>query len=159
MLSTREYLLKLEYNLMLGGGRWVADFIESFWDYPVGDVTFGLFIRGGMRPKGFALSKLAAAITMPNYRVACFGYAGDSELRRLSTILNAMRRYMKEQETQWSWLVIPGESTFSPQTRATVEKNDTRELGIALVDLSAQEVITNRSYVGRRMGRFVRCFK
>jgi hypothetical protein len=159
MLTTREYLLKLEHNLMLGGGRWVADFVESFWDYPIGDVTFGMFIRGGMRPKGLALSKLVALITMPDYRVTCFAYVGDPDLKRLSVVLKAVRHHMKDQEIEWSWLVIPGESAFSPQARAAVEKDDTRELGIALVDLSAQEIIASRSYVGRRMGRFIGCFK
>jgi hypothetical protein len=159
MLSTREYLLKLERNLMVGGGRWVADFSESFWDYPLGDVTFAMFIRGGMRPKGLALSRFVAFITVPNYRVACFAYAGDPSLKRLPAAIKAARRCMEGQEIEWSWLVFPGEGAFSPQARARIEKNDARELGIALVDLSAQEIVTSRSYVGRRMSRFINCFR
>lgn len=28
----KDYLVKLEKNLMVGGGRWIADFNESFWE-------------------------------------------------------------------------------------------------------------------------------
>jgi len=158
MLSTREYMLRLERDLMVGAGRWVADFVESFWGYRLGDVTFDLYVRGGMRPKGFALSRLVATLTLPNYRAACYVFAGDGELKRLPALIKALRRDMEQQETKWSWLVIPAEGAFSPQARASVEGNTASELGIALVDLAAQEIVTSSSYVGRRMGRFVRCF-
>lgn len=159
MLSTREYLLKLERNLMVGSGRWVADFVESFWNHPVGDVTFDLLIRGGMRPKGFVVSRVVALLTTPNYQVACFGYTGDPELKRLPSVLRAVRNYMQDHQVEWAWLVIPHEGEFPSKVRARVEKNDLRELGIALVDLTTQEIVASRSYVGRRMSRFVRCFK
>ena len=159
MLSTREYLLKLERSLMTGGGRWVADFVESFWDYPVGDTTFDFLIRGGMRPKGFAISKVVALLTTPNYQVACFAHSGGPELKRLPSMLRAMRSYMQDHELEWSWLVIPHEGGVPPKVKARVEKNDVRELGIALVDLTTEEIVASRSYVGRRMSRIVKCFK
>lgn len=159
MLSTREYLLKLERNLMVGSGRWVADFVESFWDYPIGDVTFSLLVRGGMRARGFAVSKVVALLTTPDYQVACFAYSGDPELKRLSNVQRAVHSYMQNQKLEWAWLVIPHEGECSAKARARVEEEDRRELGIALVDLTTQEIVASRSYVGRRMSRFIKCFK
>jgi len=159
VVGRREYLLKLERNLMLGSGRWVADFVESFWSQPVGDVTFDLIVRGGMRPQGFALSKIVALLTTPNYQVACFAHSGGAELKRLPGVLRAVRTYMKDNQLAWAWLVIPHQGGLPSKVRARVEKDDARELGIALVDLTTQEIVASRSYVGRRMGRFVRCFK
>lgn len=158
-LPLREYVLKLERNLMLGSGRWIADFNESFWGYTLGKVEFDMLLIGGMRAKGFALSRLVSWLTMPDYRVACFVHAGDAELKELHTLLQEVSNFTAEQDIEWSWLVIPREGPFTRRARAMVERNDRRELGIALVDLAAQEITTSSSYVGRRMPRFIRCFR
>jgi len=156
MLGRREYLLRLEQSLMLGSGRWVADFVESFWDCTADGVTFDLLVRGGMRARGFAVSRVVALLTTPDYRVACFAYSGD---RELSAVLQTTRGYMQERQLEWAWLVIIREGAFPARLRAQVERDDRRELGIALVNLATQEIVTSRSYVGRRMDRFIRCFR
>ena len=158
MLSSREYTLKLERNLMAGSGRWVADFVESFWGYKAGGVTFDLYVHGGMRPQGYALSRLVARFVMPDYLAGCFVHAEPPDVAGLSAMLKAVRHHMKERELQWSWLVLPGEQPFTPKARSRIERNDIREVGIALVDLSSEEVVTSTSYPGRRMGRFIGCF-
>ncbi len=157
--SLREYMLRLEHNLMVGNGRWVADFNESFWDYRLGRAKFHMLLTGGMRAKGFALSRLVSRLVMPDYRVACFVSAGDAELKGLPALLQEVDKFMAEQDIEWAWLVIPREDSFSRRAKAMVERNDRRELGIALVDLAAQEITNSSSYVGRRMPRFIRCFR
>jgi len=159
MLAMKDYLIRLENNLMLGSGRWIADFTESFWAFRVGDTTFDMLILGNTRPKGFLLSRLFSWLTLPAYRVACFTYSKDPRLNHLGTLTRSVKRYMKEQDLTWSWLVLPGEGPFTERARAVVQKNDLREIGIALVDLAAQEVVTNDSFLGRRMRRFVGGFK
>ena len=159
MLVTKDYLLRLENSLMLGSGRWIADFTESFWDYRIGNVTFDMLILGGMRPKGFLLSRLFAWLALPAHRVACVACSEDPQLKRLGALTGAVKRYMKEQDLTWSWLVLPGEGSFTKKAKAVVQKNDLHEIGIALVDLAAQEVVTNDSFLGRKMRRFVGRFK
>lgn len=144
---------------MAGSGRWVADFVESFWDHPAGDMTFDMLVRGGMRAKGFVVSKIVATLTTPNYQVACCVHSNDSELKGLSRVVHAVRNYMAEQELEWAWLVIPRQAGISARARSRVERNDERDLGIALVDLASQEIVASRSYVGRRMSRFITCFR
>jgi hypothetical protein len=158
-MKVKDYLLKLEDNLMVGGGRWVADFNESFWEYPMGDLIFDMFITAKVRPKGLFLSRVAAWLTTPNYYVACFAYSKDPELKRLHEVLTTISKFLKEEEFAWAWLVVPHEGSFSRKARAMVEHNDSREIGIALVDLSSLEIISARSYWARRMIRFIKCFK
>jgi hypothetical protein len=55
--------------------------------------------------------------------------------------------------------VLPSEGSFAKRARAAVEKNKLREIGIALVDFAGQEVVTNDSYLGRRMRRLVGGFE
>lgn len=158
-MKVRDYLLKLEENLMLGGGRWVADFNESYWEYPLGDLVFDMFITATVRPKGFFLSRVAAWLTTPNYYVACFAYSKDPGLKRLHEMLTTISKFLKEEEFAWAWLVIPQEGSFSRKATAMVKNTDSREIGIALVDLESQEIINAASYWSRRMTRFIKCFQ
>jgi hypothetical protein len=77
----------------------------------------------------------------------------------MGTLTRSIKRFMEEREMTWSWLVLTDESAFSRKAKAGVQKNNSHEIGIALVNLTTQEVITNDSVVGRRMVRFVRAFK
>lgn len=158
-MNVKDYLIKLEDNLMLGGGRWVADFNESFWEYPMGDLVFDMFITATVRPKGVFLSKVAAWLTTPNYYVACFAHSKDPDLKRLHEVLTTISKFLKEEEFAWAWLVIPHEGSFSRRARAIVESNDSREIGIALVDLDSQEIISGPSYWAGKMTKFIKCFK
>ncbi len=158
-MDVREYLLKLEDNLMVGVGRWVADFNESFWDYSMGDLVFDMFITATVRPKGFFLSRVAAWLTTPNYYVACFAYSKDPGLKRLHELLATISKFLKEEDFAWAWLVIPHEGEFSRKARAMVESTDTKEIGIALVDLNSQEIVKGASFWSGRMARFIKCFK
>jgi len=158
-VKIREYLLKLEDNLMTGGGRWVADFTESFWELPVGDTAFDMLILGNTRPRGFLLSRFFSWIVLPNYPVACFAYSDDPDLKRLSPSLKAIAEYRAKEEMPWAWLVIVNEGPFSRRAQATVEKNDTKEIGIALVDLASQEITASKSFIGRRVARIAKRFK
>jgi hypothetical protein len=152
-------MLKLELDLMSGSGRWVADFVESFWSYPADGVTFGMVIHGGMRPQGFALSRLVARFAMPDYLAACFVHELGPDGAGLSRVLKSVRRHMKDRDLQWAWLVLPGIRPFEAKLIRRVESNDLREVGIALVSLQDSAITTSQSYPGRRMGRFIRCFK
>jgi len=158
-MKVKDYLVKLEDSLMVGSGRWLADFNESFWEYPLGDFVFDMFVTAKVRPKGFFLSRVASWLLMPNYYVVCFAYSQDHELKHLHELLTTISKFLKEEEYAWAWLVIPHEGPFSSKARAMVERNDSREIGLALVDLTSQEVVHASSYWGQRMPRFIRCFK
>ena len=158
-MDVNDYLVRLEDNLMLGSARWTADFTESFWEYPMGDVVFDMFVTATVRPKGFFLSKVAAWLTTPNYYVACFAYSQDPELKQLHPVLNTIATFLKQQEFAWAWLVVPQEGPFSRKAKSKVQSTTLREIGIALVDLSSQEVVNSESHVGRRLVKIVRCFK
>jgi hypothetical protein len=154
-----EYLLRLEKNLMVGSGRWVADFAESFRGYRIGDTVFDMMVRGGMKTKGFFLSRLLSYFLLPTYGVACFVYCREPTKRTLSQLIGRLSDYMAEKGLGWSWLVIAKQGAFPPQVRKAVEEMELKEIGVALVDLASEEVITGRAHVGRRMRSHVRCFR
>jgi hypothetical protein len=157
-MLVRDYLLRLERNLMVGSGRWVADFNESFWEYRLGGFVFDMFVTATVRPKGFFLSRVAAWLTTPNYYVACFAYSKDPGLKRSSEMLRLISTFLKEEEFAWAWLVIPQDDGFSRKAKSMVQSTNIHEIGMALVDLSSQEIVTSESHWGRQMARFIRCF-
>jgi hypothetical protein len=158
-MTIDEYLLRLETNMLTGSARWIADFTESFRHHQAGDTVWDMVVRGHMRGKGLFLSRLFAYLSLPNYQVACLAYTrelGDSDLRGL---VKRIQEYMKDEELDWCWLVLPKEGPFSSRLRAALEKIDYREIGIALVNISSREIVTNPSYVGQRLRDQVKCFR
>ncbi len=158
-MDITTYLLKLEENLMTGSARWITDFTESFRNYPIRGESFDMVVTGSTRPRGFLLSKLFAYFSLPNYSTACYVHSGDLDLRRMDELAQLILDHMRESSTDWSWLVIPQEGAHPLGLRELVEKKDTKELGIALVDISSGKVTTNPCYVGKRMADHVRCFR
>jgi hypothetical protein len=154
-----EYLLKLEQNLMTGSARWIADFTESFRDHTVDGLRFDMLLRAKTRVKGFFLSNIMSFFILPNYRAACFVCGSDQAKRGLHPLLVTVSRYMEDEELNWCWLVILGHGSFPGKLRKAVARNDEREFGVALVDLDSQEIMTNPSFMGKRMARHIRCFK
>lgn len=143
---------------MTGSARWIADFTESFRDHPIKRETFDMVVRGSTRPKGFLLSRLFAYLSLPDYSLACFARSGKVDSKTLDRLIRLVLDHMKETNLTWSWLVIAQQGSPDQRVRELVQKKETRELGIALVDISSGEVTTNPSYVGRRMVDHVRCF-
>lgn len=158
-MNIDEYVLRLEKNLMTGSARWIADFTESFRNYQIGETVLDMMVRGHMRGKGLFLSRLFAYLSLPNYQAACFVYTHELEESGLRRLVKRLLSYMKREGLEWAWLVLPKEGAFSDQLRTAVEKINIREIGIALVDISSQEIVTDQSYVGRRSRDHVKCFR
>jgi hypothetical protein len=144
---------------MIGSARWIADFTESYRDHTVDGIRFDMLLRAKTRVKGFFLSNIMSFFILPNYRAACFVCESDQAKRSLHPLLSVMSRYMEAEGLKWSWLVILGHGSFPGKLCRAVVRNDVREMGVALVDLDSQEIVTNSSFMGRRMVRHIRCFK
>jgi hypothetical protein len=158
-----DYLLKLERNLMLGAGRWVAEFNEAFRDFPVGDHTFDLYVRGGTRPKGFLLSRLFAYFSLPSYNVALFAKHVPEDVLEdefcLKDLTKALMNRATEKNIKWTWLVLIRTESFSDQLVKTVDGFEEPELGISLVNLAERDVDTSPNALGRKALSLVRIFK
>ncbi len=160
-MNAEDYLLKLEKNMMVGSARFVADFAESFRDYRVGNVTFDLMIRGGTRLRsGIFLSRFYSYFVAPNHFVSCFVHLGAAEGAKFHALTRAVTQFNKDEEMTWAWLVIANAVPFSRGTIRLVECWEKKEIGIALVDHAARQVVaTSDTYLGRALSRHVKTFK
>jgi hypothetical protein len=149
----------MEKTLMLGKGRWIADFTESFRNWNVGDVAFDAFIQGNTRMKGFLLSRLFSATVNPNYQVGCFIVSADRvkdfDRKSLMRMLHAVRASMKENEMKWAWLFILCAKAADFQKKL-VESIKDQSVGIALVEVDSKNIVSSDSYIGKQARRFVK---
>ncbi len=118
-MNSAEYLIRLEDRLMVGYGRWVADFNESFRDLRVGETQYDMVLEGNMRPKGFLVSRFFAWIAMPAHQAACFVIQSDANASRVATMRKDIKDYMGERDLSWSWLVLLRSGPFSLLHRKT----------------------------------------
>lgn len=160
-MEAEDYLLKLEKNIMIGSARFVADFAESFRDYRVGDVEFDLMIRGGTRLRqGVLISRAYSYFIGPNHFVSCFVHLGAAEGAKFHALTRAVAKFNKDEEMTWAWLVIANGGPFSRGTVRLVESWEKREIGIALVDYVASQVVAHSdTYLGRALTKHIKTFK
>jgi len=144
---------------MVGRGRWVADFNESFRLYKVGDVTFDLFISGNTRMKGFLISRFFSFFLNPNYEVGLFAISTGPEnapnSKRLRKWILAVKSRMREDEMKWSWLVIVGQ-TPTDLVRKHVEEATDPAVGIAYLDVVSRQIVSADTYLGRQLKRYIK---
>lgn len=159
LLSAEEQMTRIEKSLMLGRGRFIADFTESFRNYRVDNVIFDAFLHGNTRMKGFLLSRLFSATINPNYYVACFMISiADNkgfDKKFLSELLHAVRARMKEDEMRWAWLFIfAAKGANAP--RKMIEGLKDQFIGVAMVDVNSGNIVHSDSYIGKQAKRFIR---
>lgn len=148
---------KLERDLMKGKARWLANFIESFENYRVNDVTFDIFIRGNTRVKGFLLSRFFSYILNPNYEVGCYIYAPERRLNRsiARKILLTAKGSMDVNEMRWIWLIMIADQIES-EAKDYVEKVSDQGLAVVAVETDTGMITNSRNFLGRQARKFVK---
>jgi hypothetical protein len=153
------YLLKLEQNLMLGRGRWVAEFNESFRNFPVGGHTFDLYVRGGTRPRGLLLSRLFAYFSLPSYNVAFFARHVPEHDVNLGDLCKAVEDRAAQNNVRWTWLALIRSASFPEELVEKVDGFGKPELAISLVNLADRDIDTSPNVLGRKALSLLRIFK
>jgi hypothetical protein len=158
-LSVEETMTRIEKSLMIGRGRWIADFNESFRNFRTNDVTFDTLVRGNTRMKGFLLSRVFSATVNPNYPVACFMISTeavrDFDRKFLGRLLHPVRSYIKENEVRWAWLVIL-DTKSAGALEKLIESYKDQFIGVVFIDVNSRKVVNNDSYIGKQAKRFIK---
>jgi hypothetical protein len=154
-----NYLRKVEHNLMLGAGRWIAEFNESFRDFPAGGQAFDLYVRGGTRPKGLLLSRLFAYFSLPNYNVAFYVKHVPGDDFSLGELRSAVEDRAAKLNVKWTWLALVRNGRFPEKLVEQVDSFTRPELALTLVNLDEQDIDTSSNLLGRKALSLVRAFK
>lgn len=145
----------LEKQLMVKGGRWVAEFTESERNHKVRDLTFDVCLRGGTRTKGLFLSRILSYFVLPNYQVACYimkipssNVVSSDFLRKL---LLRIRERAKEEELKWNWLFLVTEDEPSTKVAKLIEEQGYEEVGVLLYNRGSKSLVYSHNLLGKRM--------
>jgi len=157
-VEVQEYLLKLEKNLMLGAGRWLAEFNESFRAFPLNGQSFDLYVRGSTRTKGLLLSRLFAYFALPNYNVGFYIRHMPDDDFVLDDIIETVINHALKQNVKWPWLVLVRNGPFTEELVGKVDAFDKHEPGISLVNLEGRDVDTSSNLLGRKSLSLLRVF-
>ncbi len=158
-MEIADYLLKLEKNLMVGSGRWVAEFNESFRNFPVGRQVFDLYVRGGTRTRGLLLSRLFAYFSLPNYNVAFYVKHVPRDDFNLGELRKVIEDRAVKHNIRWNWLALIRGGSFAEKLVKKVDSFSKQELGIVLVNTAEQDVDTSENILGRKALSLVRTWK
>jgi hypothetical protein len=157
-LEVQEYILKLEKNLMLGAGRWLAEFNESFRAFPLNGHNFDLYVRGSTRTKGLLLSRLFAYFALPNYIVGVYLRHTPGDDFVLDDILETINSHAREHDGKWPWLVLVRNGPFTEELVGKVDAFEKSEPGICLVNLEERDIDTSSNLLGRKALSLLRVF-
>ena len=158
------YLRYVEGELMTGGGRWIATFNIAIRDFNISkafiskkDVVqsseINALIYGGVRNRGFILSRAFAFMASPTYQVGCAAVVlNNPKNAKWSKIVDRMRditTIKTEMEFEWLWLLIFGFGPLPSKIIQKINSHVTRELGLLYVDLQNNKIYNSDGFIAR----------
>jgi len=159
VFTVQEVVDKLEREMMMGKGRWVADFNESFRDFRLGTTVFDVALQGNTRVRGFLLSRLFSFMLNPNYNVGCF-ILSSNKVRRLDTalvknVVQLIKGWMMEKGVRWSWLFLIMQKADGSLKRFVKEVPE-EAIGVILADVEAREILHNNTFLGKQGRKYIK---
>ncbi len=158
-MEDAAFLDAVEYQLMEGGARWVADFAESIRRVRIADMDFDMVVKGSTRGRsGYFLSAITSKVITPDYSVACFVKAAGSggwDEKGISRALAAAGKFLWKHKLTWVWLVLTQQGELNKAAARTVQSFEEKEVGIALVNLENQKSVRSDNLLGRNVYRIM----
>lgn len=165
-LSKKEkYLRFIENSLFFKGGRWIANFDIAIRDFNISRVLpekrlngaisdIDALIYGGVKGKGFILSRAFAFLASPTYVVSCavidLYNATNTRWSNIVSWVRNVRTLMDTMEFEWSWIVFFGNGTPPEKVKGHFERFNQREIGLVYADLKNNQVFKSDGFIARR---------
>lgn len=160
-----EYLRYIENCLFFKGGRWIANFDVAIRNFNISKVledkkldgpkrALDLLIFGGVKGKGFILSRAFAFLASPTYVVSCAVIDLQNSKNTKWTTMVSWLRYvttlMEKMEFEWSWILFFGNGKPPDKVIGHLERFNQRKVGMVYVDLKNNEAFNSDGFIGRR---------
>ncbi len=165
-LSEKEkYLRFIERSLFFKGGRWIANFDLAIRDFDISKAlkdkklyetknSIDALIYGGVKGKGFILSRAFAFLASPTYVVACFAIdlqnASNAKWSKIVSWIRYTRSLMEIMEFEWAWLIFFGSENLPERVLGHLKKFNQRELGLIFANLKNKEIYNSEGFIARR---------
>ncbi|MFZ0965980.1 MAG: hypothetical protein WAN82_05080 [Candidatus Bathyarchaeia archaeon] len=141
-----------EEQIVKGNLRWLANFNEIHKDYTIGDVTFPIYASGGLRERGFFLSKIYSALVTPKYKVHLLLYTtpelNPKLLRKI--IISCKSKFGAD---DWIFLGLVQNQPFEKTTKEAITNTADKTVGIAAFSLASKETVTSNNVLGKGLAK------
>lgn len=142
----------LEEQLIKGRLKWLANFNEIRRDYPVEDMTFPIYASGGLREKGFFLSRVYSAMVVPKYGVHLLLYTSpEITPNLLRKILIGLKNKFGSED--WIFIVLVQGQPIAKSIKDTIEQIGDKNLGVCAYSVGANETITSLNVLGKGLSK------
>jgi hypothetical protein len=165
-LSQKEkYLRYIETCLFFQGGRWIANFDISIRNFNLSEALkdrklnesvhdLDLLIYGGVKGKGFILSRAFAFLASPTYVVTCavvdLGNATKTKWSTIVTWVRHLSTLMEIMEFEWGWILYFGAGDLPGKVKSHLERFNQRQIGLVYADLKNCQIISSDGFIARR---------
>jgi hypothetical protein len=142
----------VEEQIVKGNLRWLANFSEIHKDYAIGDVTFPIYASGGLRERGFFLSRIYSAMVTPKYKVHFLLYTATEinpkHLRKI--VLSCKSKFGSD---DWIFLGLVQNQPFEKATKEAITNTADKTVGIAAFSLASKEKVTSNNVLGKGLAK------
>ena len=142
----------VEEQIVKGNLRWLANFNEIHKDYTIGDVTFPIYASGGLREKGFFLSRIYSALVTPKYKVHLLLYTtpelNPKLLRKI--IISCKSKFGAD---DWIFLGLVQNQPFEKTTKEAITNTADKTVGIAAFSLASKETVISNNVLGKGLAK------
>jgi hypothetical protein len=142
----------VEEQLVKGRLRWLASFSEVRKDYPVEDLTFPIYASGGLREKGFFLSRIFSALVTPKYKVHLLLYTSpEIDTKLLRKMVLALKQKFGAED--WVFLVLVQGQRVGQALKESIEGIQDKNLGVCAYGVGAKETVTSNNVLGKGLSK------
>jgi hypothetical protein len=141
-----------EERIVKGNLRWLANFSEIHKDYTIGEVTFPIYAYGGLREKGFFLSRIYSAFVTPKYKVHLLLYTAPEinpkQLRKI--IISCKSKFGAD---DWIFLGLVQSQPLEKATKEAITNTSDKTVGITAFSLASKETVTSENVLGKGLAK------
>ncbi len=142
----------VEEQLVKGHFRWLANFSEVQRDFEVEDTVYSVYAAGGLREKGFFLSKIYSTFVTPNYKIHFLLYsAPEINPVNVKKMILALKRKLGAED--WLFLVLAQGQPMGKALRESIESVDDRTVGVCGYGVGQKDLVRSNTVLGRGLAK------
>jgi hypothetical protein len=142
----------VEEQIVKGNLRWLASFSEIHKNYAIGDITFPIYALGGLREKGFFLSRIYSAFVTPRYKVHLLFYtASEVNPKLLRKIMLSCKNNFGADD--WIFLSLVQNQPFEKTTKEAITNTADKTIGVTAFSLATKDTVTSNNVLGKGLAK------
>jgi len=149
------FIDKIENNLVMGKGKWLATFTDIYREYKYNNRVFLLYARGDTYEKGFFLSRIFSFFVSPRRKVHLFiDKTGGVTYTYLNNIIKKCLK-IGEEDDYILLAILTDEKDIKVDLNKILSKKKFSRIGLSIISTSNWKPIYSNNILGRELKRII----